>query len=117
MTAGGDRLDCPYDVSSLAVSMTNSKLHINSTISNAHKGARYLGIDITNFYLGTGMPYYQYMCIHLSKIPQEIKNEYKYVISANGIVYLEICKGMYGLKEADVLALNQLFKSLSPHRY
>ena len=75
MTAGGDRLDCRYDVSSRAVSMTNSKLHINSTISNAHKGARYIGIDITNFYLVNGMPYYQYMCIHLSKIPQEIKNE------------------------------------------
>ena len=117
MTAGRDRLDCPYDVSSPAVSMTNSKLHINSTISNAHKGARYLGIDITNFYLGTCIPYYQYMCIHLSKIPQEIKNEYKYVISANGLVYLEICKGMYGLKEAGVLTLNQLVKSLAPHGY
>ena len=86
MTAGGDRLNSPYDVSSPAVSMTNSKLHINSTISNAHKGARYLGIDITNFYLGTCISYYQYMCINLSKIPQEIKNEYKYVISANGLV-------------------------------
>ena len=68
-TAGEDRLDFPYDVSSLAVSLTNSKLHINSTISNTHKGARYLGIDTMNFYLGTGIPYYQYMCIHLSKIP------------------------------------------------
>ena len=117
MTASGDCLDCPYDVNSLAVSMTNSKLHINSTISNAHKGARYLGIEITNFYLGTGMPYYQYMCIHLSKIPKEIKNEYKYVISANRLVYLEICKGVYGLKEAGVLTLNQLVKSLAPHGY
>ena len=89
MTAGEDRLDCPYEVSSPAVSMTNSKLHINSTISNTHKGACYLGKDITNSYLGTGMPYHQYMCIHLSKIPQEIKNEYEYVISANGLVYLQ----------------------------
>ena len=77
MTAGGDRLDFPYDVSSPAVYMTNVKLHINITISDAHKGARYLGIDITNFYLGTDMPYHQYMRIHLSKIPQEIKNEYE----------------------------------------
>ena len=55
MTDGGDRLDFPFDVSSPAVSMKNSKLHINSTISDAHKGARYLGIDITNYHLGTGM--------------------------------------------------------------
>ena len=56
MTAGGDHLYCPYDVSSPAVSMTNTKLHINSTISDAHKGARYLGISIKHFYLGTDMP-------------------------------------------------------------
>ena len=69
MTAGGNRLDCPYGVSSPAVSMTNAKIYINSNISDAHKGARYLGIDITNFYLGTDMPYHQYIRIHPSKIP------------------------------------------------
>ena len=75
MTAGRYRLDFPYGVSSPAMSMKNSKLHINSTVSDAHKGARYLGTDITNFYLGTDMPYHQYMRINPSKIPQEIKNE------------------------------------------
>ena len=103
MTDGGDRLDCPYDVSSPVVSMTNSKLHINSTISDAHNGAHYLSIDIINFYLGTNMTCHQYMRIHPSKTPQEMKNEYEFVISANGLVYLEICKGMYGLKESGVL--------------
>ena len=117
MTACGDLLDFPYDVSSPAVSMTNAKLHINSTISDSHKGARYLGIDITNFYLGTNMPYHQYMRIHPSKNPQEIKNEYEYAISADGIVYLEIFKGVYSLKEAGSLAFNQLVKSLAPHGY
>ena len=73
MKAGGDRLYCPYNAISPEVSMTNSKLHINSTISDAHKVACYLGIDITNFYLGTYMPYHQYMRIHPSKTPQEIK--------------------------------------------
>ena len=56
MTAGGNHLDCPYNFSSPAVSMTNAKLHINSTISDAIKRARYLGLDISNFYLGTDMP-------------------------------------------------------------
>ena len=76
MTASRDRLDCPYDVSSPAVSMTNSKLHINSTISKAHKGAHYVGIDITIFYLVTDMPYHQYLQVHPSKIPQEIWGKY-----------------------------------------
>ena len=48
--------------------MPNAKPHINSTISNAHIGARYLGINISNFYLGTDMPYHQYMRVHPSKI-------------------------------------------------
>ena len=115
MTAGGDRLDCPYDVSSPAVSMTNAKLHINSTISDAHRGARYLGIDISNFYLGTDMPYHQYLRVPPSKIPQEIWDEYNIDIAPDGIVYCEIRKGMYGLKEAGIL--NKLVKALAPHGY
>ena len=39
MTAGGDRLDCPYDFGSPAVFMTNSKLHINSIIFDANLGS------------------------------------------------------------------------------
>ena len=73
MTAGGDRLDFPYDVSSPAVYMKNAKIHINNTISDALKGAHYLGIYITNFYLGTDMPYHQYMRSHPSKIHQYMR--------------------------------------------
>jgi hypothetical protein len=53
MTAGGDKLDYPGDASSPAISMLDAKLHINSTISDAKNGARYmyLGLDIKNFYL------------------------------------------------------------------
>ena len=61
MTASGDHLNCPNNVSSPEVSMTNAKLHINSTISDSHKGSYYLVMDITNFYLGTNMSYHQYM--------------------------------------------------------
>ena len=117
MTAGGDRLDCPYNVSSPAVSMPNAKLHINSTISDAHLGARYLGINISNFYIGADMPYHQYMRVHPSKIPKEIWDEYDINIAPDGFVYLDIRKGMYGLKESGVLAFNKLVKALAPHGY
>jgi len=40
MTAGGDRLDYPDGPSSPAVSILNTKIHINSTISDIRKGAR-----------------------------------------------------------------------------
>ena len=42
--------------------MLDAKIHINSTISDAHKGARHLGLNITNYYLGTPMDNYTSTC-------------------------------------------------------
>jgi hypothetical protein len=107
LTAGGDRLDYPGDPSSPAVSTLDAKIHINSTISDAHKGARYMTLDIKNFYLGTPMSYYQYIRVHLSLIPLEIIQEYNLHAEQDGYVYFEIRKGIYGLKEA-VLEMERL---------
>ena len=63
LTAGGDKLDYPGDPSSPAVSLLNLKIQNNSTISRAKNNARYMCIDIKNFYLGTPMKYFQYMRI------------------------------------------------------
>jgi hypothetical protein len=51
--------------------MLDAKLHINSTISDASRGARYMGIDIKNYYLGTPMKYYQYIRILAKMIPKK----------------------------------------------
>ena len=72
MTVGGDRLDYPGYASSPVVCMLDAKLHINSTISDTHKGSRYLGINIKNFYLGTPMLYYQYIRVLPKMVPQEV---------------------------------------------
>ena len=119
MTAGGDRLDYPGDASSPAVSILDAKLHINSTISDAHKGARYFCIDLKNFYLGTPMTNYQYISVLQKMIRKEVWDDPRYTIhiSADGFVYLEIRRGMYGLKEAVVLAFEQLARHLAPHGY
>jgi hypothetical protein len=119
MTTGGDQLDYPGDASSPAVAMLDAKLHINSTISDAHKGAHYLGIDIKNYYLGTPMKYYQYIRVLAKMIPQEVWDDPRYDphIEANGFVYLEIRCGMYGLKEASIFAFKQLVAKLAPHGY
>ena len=39
MTSGGDRLDHPGNARSHAVCMLDTNIHINSTISDSHKGA------------------------------------------------------------------------------
>jgi hypothetical protein len=118
LTAGGDRLEFPGDPSSPAVATTDSKIHINSTISDAKKGARYMTMDIKNFFLGTPLHYYQYLRIHESMIPQEIFDEYpELVVESNGYVYFEVRKGIYGLKEAGLMAFQHLVKNLAKHGY
>jgi len=99
MTAGGDRLDYPEDPISPAVSIIDTKIHINSTISDAKKGARYMTMDINIFYLGTPMKFFQYIRVPQRLIPSEIKNAYNLVLEADGYSYFDIRRGMYGLKE------------------
>ena len=108
LTAGSDKLDYPGDPSSPAVSLLNVKIHINSTISRAKHNARYMYIDIKNFYLGTPMKYFQYMCIHKKIISQEVLDEYDIIFDDRDFTYVEIRRGMYGLKEAGVISFDQL---------
>jgi hypothetical protein len=119
MTAGGDKLDYPGDASSPTVSMMDSKLHINSTISDAKHGARHLGLDIKNCFLGTPMAYFQYMRVPPSVIPREVWNDPRcnIQVDADGYAYLDIWRSMYGLKEAAIIAFNQLVTKLAPAGY
>ena len=109
LTAGGNKLDYPGDPSSPAVSLLNVKIHINSTISRAKNNAKYMCIDIKNFYLGTPMKYFQYMRIHKKFIPQEVLDGYDIIFDDRDFTYVEIRRGVYGLKEAGVIAFDQLF--------
>ena len=117
MAEGGDKLDYPGDPSSPTVSMLGAKWHINSVISDAKKGARHLGLDISNYYLGTPMEYFQYMRVQPWCIPKEVWNDPNYDIHVedDGYISLEIRRGMSGLKEAGIIAFNQLVQKLAPY--
>jgi hypothetical protein len=120
MTVGGDKLDAYQDVRSPAVGIVDTKLHLNSTISDAKHGARYCTGDIKDFFLVSDMPIYQYIRVHQKYIPQEVIDEYGLTdvdFDSKGYAYVEIRKGMYGLKEAAVLAFDQLKAHLAPHGY
>ena len=118
MTFGGDQLDFPGDPSSPATSILTTKIHLNSVISDAKKGARYFTLDVKNFFLGSPMNYKQYARVHASLIPQEIFDEYPDMkVEGDGFVYLEARKGIYGLKEAGLLAFKHLVSNLSPFGY
>jgi hypothetical protein len=58
--------------------------------------------------------------VHRRYLPQEIIDEYSLTddyFDSKGYVYVEIRKGMYGLKEAAILAYDQLREHLAPFGY
>ena len=101
--------------------MLDAKIHINSTaISDAHKGARHLGLDIMKNYLGTPTDYFQYIHVPTSVISQEVWDgpSYDTEVASDRYVYLEIRRDMYGLTvEAGIIAFNQLVKKPAPRGY
>ena len=50
---GRDKLECPDDLAPPEASLLETKLLLNITISNAHKGARFLSLDIKYVFIQT----------------------------------------------------------------
>ena len=76
-------------------------------------------LDVKNFYLNTPMVRYEYVCIKIDDIPEEIIVEYnlREKVTSDGHVYVEIQKGMYGLPQAGILAQQLLEQRLNEHGY
>ena len=74
--------------------------------------------DVIFIYLNNPMVKFRYMKMPLKIFTAEIMMEYNISdIVSNGYVYVEIRKGMNGLKEADSIANQRLVKNLAPHGY
>jgi hypothetical protein len=116
LTAGGDRLDYSGDVTTSTADITTFKILVNITLST--EDAAMMMMDIKNYYIGTPLPRFEYMEMLLSCFPEEIIQKYNLnALAVDGWVYIEIRKGMYGLKQAGLLA-NQLLKTrLAPFGY
>ncbi|GFH47516.1 hypothetical protein CTEN210_03991 [Chaetoceros tenuissimus] len=116
LTVGGDKLPYPFDASSPAAGLTDAKLIFNSTISTDN--ARFMSIDIKDFFLNNPMQRYEYAQIPVRWIPEDIMEKYNLKEKIyNGYVYVEIRKGMYGLKQAARIAYDRLVEYLRPHGY
>ena len=88
----------------------------NSVISTTD--ARYLCLDIKNFYLGTPMDRFEYMKMPIDIFPQATIDQYNLMQHVkNGFVYLEIHKAIYGLPQAGILANKLLRQRLRPAGY
>jgi hypothetical protein len=103
LTVGSDGLDYTGDMATSTEDITTFKILINSTLSI--EDAEMMMMGIKNCYLGTPLSRYEYMRLPLSIIPDDNIAKYNFqAISVAGWVYIEILKGMYGLKQAGLLA-------------
>jgi hypothetical protein len=112
MTVGGDRIEYAGELSTKTVDLTVTKTILNSVCST--KAALYMNMYIKNYYLGTPLERYEYVCIPISMIPNKIMDEYNlHALVHNGYLYVEVRKGMYGLPQAGLLA-NVFWQNGSP---
>ena len=116
-TVGGDRINYPGEVATPTAEMLAAKILFNSVVST--RGAKFMTIDIANFYLNTPLKRPEYVRIKLSDIPEEVITAYDLRATAtnDGSVYIEINKGMYGLPQSGLLANQLLQKRLNKHGY
>jgi hypothetical protein len=59
ITAGGNLIQCELELSVRTADINTEKLHWNSVVST--EDARYMCLDIKNFYLTAALKYYEYM--------------------------------------------------------
>ena len=118
LVVGGDKLEYLSDAGSPTTTLLETKNLINSVISDSDKGARFACCDIKDFFLTSPMAIPEYMRIHRKYIPRDILEKYNlHNMFHKDHVYCQIDKGMYGLKQAAILAYNQLCKRLNEAGY
>ena len=107
----------PGDAGTPTTALFTIKLLINSIISTA--GAKFMMIDIKDFYLNTAMARYKYMHLCITNMPEDVTKHYNLHDKAtpNGYVYCKIQKGMYGLPQAGIIAEQLLEEQLKKHGY
>jgi hypothetical protein len=71
-TIGGDRINYPGKVETPTADMLVAKMLFNNVIST--RGARFMTMDISNFYLMTPLHQPEFICMKLSNIPDKIIN-------------------------------------------
>ena len=71
IAVGGNLITYKGSTSTRTANLTTSKLLWNSVLST--EGAKYMCLDIKNFYLTAALDYFEYMKIPLALFPEWIK--------------------------------------------
>jgi hypothetical protein len=117
LTAGGNLIEYPGELTTRTADLTTTKMLWNSVIST--EDARYMCIDLKNFYLTENLDYYEYMKMPLNIFPQWIIDQYElHKHAVDGMVHIEMRKkAVWGLPQAGILANKKLRQELEPHGY
>ncbi len=115
--AGGNLTNYPYEVATPTADMLVAKILLNSVIST--RNAKFMTMDISDFYLNTPMKRPEYIRLNIKDIPTEIIAEYnlKNIVDPDGSIYLKVVKGMYGLPQSGLIANELLEQRLNKHGY
>ena len=112
ITIGGNLINFPGDCGTPTADLLTVKLLFNSIISTPN--AKFMSIDIKDFYLCTPMKRYEYFRMKLELFPEDITQEYdlRNKVDATGNVHSEVRRGMYGLPQAGIIAQELLQERL-----
>ena len=108
VTVGSSILDYPDATTTNCARITTTKCLLNITISTPD--ARFMTLDIKDFYYGTPRARYEYMKLALDFFLDEIIEQYdlRSLVCPNDWIYMEIRKGVPGLKQAGRIANERL---------
>ncbi len=114
---GRNLVNYPNDCGTPTTDLLTIKLMFNSIISTPN--AKFMTIDVKDFYLMTPMDRYEYFRMKLELFPQNIINEYRLCdkVDADGNVFCKVQRGMYSLPQAGIIAQNLLTKRLHKAGY
>jgi hypothetical protein len=116
ITAGGNLINYPGELTTQTADITRSKLHWNSVLST--QKAKYMCLDLKKFYLSAPLDRYEYMRSPLELFPPWIVAQYDLLTKVHrGHIYLEMRRVVWGLPQARILANKLLRKCLAPHGY
>ena len=117
LTVGGGLLDFPGLLSTPTATVITAKCLFNSVFYTPRD--KCLIADVKNLYLNNDLPEPKYMKLYIHIIPQDIIDEYALhsLVDDDGWFYLKIVKGMYGLKQAGIIANMELTRHLEKFGY
>ena len=114
-TAGGDKINYDGPTKANTAAMPTVKILVQSVVSD---NARWMTLDITDFYLMTWLPRPEYLRIPLKFLsPKVLARHALTPYIHNNSVPFEVVRSMYGLPHAGKIAQDILLQRLALHDY